>query len=341
MLTPASLDEGLVDRREPARRPGGGPARHRPARARLARTDTPSADRRSTASARGARASRRDAAVDPRCAAGSVGGLAAAVGEATGIRLELARRSWVRLGRDVVGQRTEVLVARNRAGPPGRRATLRILYAEGGERDACLARDALLMDQAPARVRPAPVHEAPDREITMRRSTFSIAPAPPSGLREAPSPPHSGGRWSWAASPRSAGVVLDADPRRGRSASGAGCRWGRRTGWRRRRPSSTPSPRLIGPSSRPPSSASRQFSPAVAGTSDPADVAFGLLEAQVDGLEGLWGPEPALAERVGDALETALPGRPPAGRDRRHALRRDRGGPRRRAGGARLRAGGR
>ena len=56
-----------------------------------------------------------------------------------GVRLELARRSWIRLGRDIVGQRTEALVARNRYGPPGRRATLRILYADGGERDACLA----------------------------------------------------------------------------------------------------------------------------------------------------------------------------------------------------------
>jgi RecA/RadA recombinase len=70
--------------------------------------------------------------------------LATAVGEATGIRLELQRRSWIRLGRDVVGQRTEVIVARNRAGPPGRRADLRILYADGGERDACLRRDELL-----------------------------------------------------------------------------------------------------------------------------------------------------------------------------------------------------
>lgn len=55
------------------------------------------------------------------------------------------------------------------------------------------------------------------------------------------------------------------------------------------------------------------FSPAVAGTSDPTDVAFGLLEAQVDGLEGLWGPEPALIERIGAALEEPLAGRPRAG----------------------------
>ena len=75
-------------------------------------------------------------------------GIAAAVGravaESAGLRLELARRAWIRLGRDVVGQRTEVTVARNRFGPPGRRAELRILYADGGERDRCLRRPDLL-----------------------------------------------------------------------------------------------------------------------------------------------------------------------------------------------------
>ena len=81
---------------------------------------------------------------------GLAGEMAGAVARSTGVRLELARRSWIRLGRDVVGQRTEAIVARNRYGPPGRRATLRILYAEGGERDACLRRDDLLIDQAPA-----------------------------------------------------------------------------------------------------------------------------------------------------------------------------------------------
>jgi hypothetical protein len=55
------------------------------------------------------------------------------------------------------------------------------------------------------------------------------------------------------------------------------------------------------------------FSPAIAGTSEPADVAFGLLEAQIDGLAGLWGPEPALAERIGAALDALLAGAPKAG----------------------------
>src|SRR5450759_546762 len=70
--------------------------------------------------------------------------LAAAVEEASGLRLELRRSGWIRLGRDVVGQHSEATVARNRYGPPGRGATLEILYAEGGPRDACLRRPGLL-----------------------------------------------------------------------------------------------------------------------------------------------------------------------------------------------------
>ena len=45
--------------------------------------------------------------------------VSSAIAESTGLRLELARRSWIRLGRDIVGQRTEVVVARNRFGPAG------------------------------------------------------------------------------------------------------------------------------------------------------------------------------------------------------------------------------
>ncbi len=76
--------------------------------------------------------------------------LAGALAQVASLRLELSRRAWIRLGRDVVGQRTEVRVARDRHGPPGRAAELRILYAEGGLRDACLARRDLLRETAPA-----------------------------------------------------------------------------------------------------------------------------------------------------------------------------------------------
>jgi RecA/RadA recombinase len=185
VITPASLDEGLsIAGSLLAGRsvdllvldlPGG----------RLARTDLPSriADRLHRLAALARRAETLLLILD---APGVGPGLATAVAESTGIRLELARRSWVRLGRDVVGQRTEALVAHNRHGPPGRRATLRILYAEGGERDACLARDALLIDQAPA-------YEAPDREIhhaTAAPVPAAPAPAPRPGpnLRALPTP---------------------------------------------------------------------------------------------------------------------------------------------------------
>src|SRR6478752_616549 len=151
VITPATLDEGLgIAGSLLAGRsvdllvldlPGG----------RLARTDKPGrvADRLHRLAALARRAETLLLILDASGAGGRSGDLATAVDESTGIRLELARRSWVRLGRDVVGQRTEALVAHNRHGPPGRRATLRILYAEGGERDACLVREDLLIDQAP------------------------------------------------------------------------------------------------------------------------------------------------------------------------------------------------
>ena len=57
-----------------------------------------------------------------------------ALAETTGLRLELERRGWIRLGRDVVGQHTQVTVAKNRYGPPGRHADLEIHYLTDGDR---------------------------------------------------------------------------------------------------------------------------------------------------------------------------------------------------------------
>jgi RecA/RadA recombinase len=180
VITPETLDEGLaIGGVLLAGRsvdllvldlPGG----------RLAATDRPAriADRLGRLAALARRSETLFVVLEPPgLAAGSAGGLAVAVAESTGIRLELARRSWIRLGRDIVGQRTEALVTRNRYGPPGRRATLRILYAEGGERDACLGRDDLLRDEAPDE---AP-GDAPDPApaIQTERTHRDATPPPP------------------------------------------------------------------------------------------------------------------------------------------------------------------
>ncbi len=116
--------------------------------------------------------------------------VSSAIAESAGLRLELARRSWIRLGRDVVGQRTEVVVARNRFGPPGRRAELRILYAEGGGRDACLLREPLLTD-APAIPQPR-THDRATPPPPLAASPHPPRPDPrdgPPGLRLVPDRP--------------------------------------------------------------------------------------------------------------------------------------------------------
>ncbi len=59
--------------------------------------------------------------------------LHAALAEAVGIRLELEQRGWLRLGRDIVGRRIGVNVAKNRFGPPGRQAEMEISYLAEGE----------------------------------------------------------------------------------------------------------------------------------------------------------------------------------------------------------------
>lgn len=62
------------------------------------------------------------------------GGEDATPAEAAGVRLALERRGWIRLGRDVVGQRTRVTVVRDRHGIPGRGVDLEIHYRPDGTR---------------------------------------------------------------------------------------------------------------------------------------------------------------------------------------------------------------
>jgi protein ImuB len=54
-------------------------------------------------------------------------------------------------------------------------------------------------------------------------------------------------------------------------------------------------------------------SPGLAGTTDQADPAFGLIEVQVDGLERLWGSERELVGQLVATLATILPGAPRPG----------------------------
>ena len=56
-----------------------------------------------------------------------------------------------------------------------------------------------------------------------------------------------------------------------------------------------------------------RFSPGLAGTTDPTDPAFGLIELQADGLDRLWGPDAVLVQRLVDALKPVLPGAPRPG----------------------------
>lgn len=51
-----------------------------------------------------------------------------------------------------------------------------------------------------------------------------------------------------------------------------------------------------------------RLSPSLAGRTEATDVAFGQFELGIDGLEPLWGPEPALVERVYRTVRGALPG---------------------------------
>ena len=120
--------------------------------------------------------------------AGTPAPLRAVLDEGAGLRLELRRSGWVRLGREVVGQRTEVRVAKDRHGVPDRRTTLRILYAEGGPRDRCLARDELLVEEPVAGAPPGIVRPG---AVTFPGPIPSVPPSPqhePHPSTDAPPP---------------------------------------------------------------------------------------------------------------------------------------------------------
>ena len=155
--------------------------------------------------------------------------LHSALAEAVGVRLELERVGWLRLGRDIVGQRTAVTVSKNHFGPPGRCVELEIRYLDDGERAAGVAR---LLDAVPTatgpppRQRPHPRDPGSDRRPGPRPVRLARhvqkPPTPLVTIDHAPSAPRLA---QPLASPRArpTGPALDADDtaRAGRSAVGS------------------------------------------------------------------------------------------------------------------------
>ncbi len=123
--------------------------------------------------------------LEPAMAGGAL--RASPLDQASGLRLELERRAWLRLGRDVIGQRTTVAVAKNRYGPPGRSVDLDIRYLPDGERAVATQRLASdgAVSLASARLAPAPLAPVP------------LAPAP-----LAPVPGRAGGAGPGRRAPR-------------------------------------------------------------------------------------------------------------------------------------------
>ena len=102
-----------------------------------------------------------------------------ALAESAGVGLELQRLAWIRAGRDVVGQRTEVTVEKNRFGPPGRRVALEIRYADEGDRWSGIERFLDARTHAgmggPAGVRPPVGGVSPPTPIARMRAVAGSA----------------------------------------------------------------------------------------------------------------------------------------------------------------------
>jgi recombination protein RecA len=63
-----------------------------------------------------------------------------ALAESVALRLELEQRAWLRAGRDVVGRRVSVNIAKNRFGPPGRQTEIEIRYPPEGDHGPAIDR---------------------------------------------------------------------------------------------------------------------------------------------------------------------------------------------------------
>jgi recombination protein RecA len=93
------------------------------------------------------RSSVRMIVLEPTTLAAPVHG---ALAESVALRLELEQRAWLRAGRDIVGRRVSVNVAKNRFGPPGRETEIEIRYLTDGENAAAAERYATAVDEPKA-----------------------------------------------------------------------------------------------------------------------------------------------------------------------------------------------
>jgi hypothetical protein len=112
-----------------------------------------------------------------------------ALAEASHLRLTLAHRDWLRVGREVVGQRVTVTVEKDRGGAPGRAVDIEIVYPPDGERGPAVTR-LLTEDTGP----PGEAAGQPSRGPTLihplsietdHRPTHA-SPSPPLGPSAAP-----------------------------------------------------------------------------------------------------------------------------------------------------------
>ena len=97
------------------------------------------------------RSSVRMIVLEPANLAASIHG---ALAESVALRLELEQRAWLRAGRDIVGRRIQVNVAKNRFGLPGRATEIEIRYLSEGDHAAALARFATADQQVIAAYEP-------------------------------------------------------------------------------------------------------------------------------------------------------------------------------------------
>ena len=99
-----------------------------------------------------------------------------ALAESVALRLELEQRAWLRAGRDIVGRRVSVNVAKNRFGPPGRETEIEIRYLTDGENAAAAERYATAVGESPPASRMATLIQSTER----RRGAERLDLPPPS-----------------------------------------------------------------------------------------------------------------------------------------------------------------